>query len=73
MDEISGLAIAKILYKNAQNTIMLKLKFTCNLAILDVMNSGLEMVVFNLKDMLGILDLRSMGYYKIKKEYCHKM
>ena len=44
---------------------MLKLKFTWNLAILDVMNSGLEMVVFHPKDMLCILDLRSMGYNKI--------
>ena len=47
---------------------MLKLKFTQNLAILDVMNSGLEMVVFDLKDMLSILDLRSIGYYKIKQD-----
>ena len=27
----------------------------------------LEMVIFHPKDMLGILDLRSMGYYKIKQ------
>ena len=46
---------------------MLKLKFTQNLAILDVMNTGSEIVVFDPKDMLGILDLRSMGYYKIKQ------
>ena len=46
---------------------MLKLKFTQNLSILDVMNSGMEMVVFDPKDMLGILDLRSMGYSKIKQ------
>ena len=61
-DEISGLAIVKILDKNTQNTMMLKLEFTQNLAILDVTNGGLEMVVFDPKDMLGILDLRSMGY-----------
>ena len=46
---------------------MLKLKFMQNLAILDVMNSGLETVIFNPKEMLGILDLRLMGYYKIKQ------
>ena len=55
-----------------QITMMLKLKFTQNLAILDVMNSGLEMIVFNLKDMIGILDLRSMGYYKIKQGICRE-
>ena len=46
---------------------MLKLKFTQNLATLDVMNSSLETVIFDPKEMLGILDLRSMGYYKIKQ------
>ena len=46
---------------------LLKLKFTCNVAILDVTKSGLETVMFDLKEMLGILDLRSMGYYKIKQ------
>ena len=61
-----GLAIIKILDKNAQNTKMLKLKFTKNLGILDVTNSGLEMLVFDPKDMIGFQDLRSMGYYKIK-------
>ena len=45
---------------------MLKVKFTQNLAILDVMNTGLETVIFDPKEMIGILDLRSMGYYKIK-------
>ena len=40
---------------------MLKLKFTCNLAKLDVTNSGLETAIFDAKEMLGNLDLRSMG------------
>ena len=35
INEISGLAIFKVLEKNAQNTMMLKLKFTQNLAMLD--------------------------------------
>ena len=68
MDKISGLAIIKVLDRNAQNIMMLKLKFTCNVAILDVTNSGLEMVIFDLKEMLRILDLRLMGYYKIKQK-----
>ena len=72
VDETSGLAIVKMLDRKAQNTAMLKLKFTQNLAILDVTNSGLEMVIFDLKKFLGILDLISMGYYKIKKEYYSK-
>ena len=64
MDEISRLATIKVLDKNAQYIIMLKLKFTQNLSILDTPNSGSEAVIFDPKEMLGILDLRSMGYYK---------
>ena len=57
MDEISGLAIIKVLYKNAQNTMMLKLKFTKNLGILYVTNIGLETAIFDPKKMIGTLDL----------------
>ena len=67
VDEISGLAIIKILDKNAQSTMMLKLKFTWNLAILDVRNTCLETVIFDPKEMIRILDPRPMGYYKIKQ------
>ena len=31
------------------------------------MNSGLETVLFDPKEMLGILDLRSVGCYRIKQ------
>ena len=46
---------------------MFKLKFTRNLATLDVTNRGLETVIFDPVEMLGMLDLRSIGYYKIKQ------
>ena len=67
VDEISGLSIVKMFDRKAQNTMVLKLKFTWNLAISDVTNSCLETVIFDPKEMLGILDLRSIGYYKIKE------
>ena len=46
---------------------MLKPKFTQNIAKLDGTNSVLETVIFNLKEMLWILDLRLVGYFKIKQ------
>ena len=46
---------------------MLKLKFTQNLATLDITNSSLDTVIFDPKEMLGMLDLRSLDYYKIKQ------
>ena len=67
VDEISGLAIVKMLDRKAQNTMMLKLKFVRNLATLDVTNSSLETVIFDPKEMLGIVDLTLIGYYKIKQ------
>ena len=67
IDKISGLVKIKMLDMKAHNTMMLKLTFIHNLATLDVINSSLETVIFYLKEMLGILDLRSMGYYKIKQ------
>ena len=31
------------------------------------MNSGLDTIIFDPQEMLGILDLKSLGYYKIKQ------
>ena len=46
---------------------VLKLKFIRNQASLDIINNTQETVIFEPKQMLGILDLRSLGYYKIKQ------
>ena len=46
---------------------MPKLKFVCNSAMLDITNSGLDTIIFHLEDLLGILDFRSLDYYKIKQ------
>ena len=67
IDKISGLEIVKMLDSKAQNTKILKLKFLQKLATLDVTNSSLETVIFYPKEMLGILDLRLIGYNKIKQ------
>ena len=56
-----------MLDKKAQNTITLRLKFVQNLATLEVTNSSAETIVFDPKEKLGILDLRLLGYYKIKQ------
>ena len=67
IDEILGLAIIKVLDKNIQTMIMLKLNFTQNSTTLDITNSGLDTMIFDPREMLGVLDLRSLGYYKIKQ------
>ena len=67
IDEISGLAIIKILDGSTNSTILIKLKLTHNAAILDIVNNGTDTMIFRPEEMLGILDLRSLGYYKIKQ------
>ena len=51
----------------AQKTLTMKLTFIGNRALFKVMNNTHEMVTFDLKKMIGIVDLRSLGYYKIKQ------
>ena len=35
--------------------------------MLHITNSSLDIITFDPKEVLGILDLRSLGYYKIKQ------
>ena len=67
MDEISSLAIIKLLDKLTHSVMVLKVRFTHNTAMLDMINnSNSETLIPNPREALGILDLRSLGYYKIK-------
>ena len=66
--ELSGIAMVKILYIKEQTTDMIKLKFIRNKAVLKVTNKMHESVTFGKAKMMGIIDLRSLGFYKIKQE-----
>ena len=46
IDEISGLAIIEILDGSAHSTMLIKLKLTCNAAILNIVNNGTETIIF---------------------------
>ena len=67
VEEILGMAIVKIIDKGQKMPMMLKLKFIRNKATLDITNNTREILIFDRKTMIGILDLRSLGYYKIKQ------
>ena len=67
VDKISGLAIIKIIDGSTYTTLLVKLKFTCNKAVLDIKNTGKETMILRPKEMIGIVDIRSLGYYKIKQ------
>ena len=67
MDEISGLEIIKIIDGGTYGKLLIKLKFTCNKAILDIKNKGKDTMILRSEEMIGIMDMRSLGYYKIKQ------
>ena len=67
VEEISGMAIVKMLDKWEQITVMLELKFIRNRVTLNVTNDTQEAMIFDPKEMIGILDLRSLGNYKIRQ------
>ena len=66
--ELSGMAIVKILDMKEQTTNMIKLKFIQNKAVLKITNKTYKTVAFGRTEMMGVLDLRSLGFYKIKQE-----
>ena len=67
VDEISGLAIIKIIDGKTNSTLLIKLKCMCNKTVLDIKNAGKDTMIRNPKEMKGIVDIRSLGYYKIKQ------
>ena len=67
VDGISGMAIIKIIDGGTYKTLLIKLKLTFNRAILDIMNKGKDTMILRPEEMIGIIDLRSLGYYKIKQ------
>ena len=68
IEELSGMAMEKILDLKEQTTNMIKLKFVRNKAVLKVTNKTYQSVTFGRTKMMGIVDLTSLGFYKIKQE-----
>ena len=61
VDEISGMAVIKIIDGGTYSMLLIKLKFTCNKVILDVKNTGKDTMIFRPKEMIAIVDIRSLG------------
>ena len=68
IEELSGMAMVKILDMKAKTTNMIKLKFIWNKVVLKITNKMHETVIFDRMRMMGVVDLRSLGFYKIKQE-----
>ena len=64
---ITGMAITKLLDTKEQMTFTMKIEFIRNRATFRVKIDMYETVTFDPTQMLEILDMRSLGYYKIKQ------
>ena len=62
-----GMAITKLLDTKEHMTLTMKIKFIRNRATFKVKNDVHVTMTFDPTQMLGIRDLRSLGYYKIKQ------
>ena len=68
IEELSGMAMVKLLDMKEQTTNMIKLKFIQNKVVLKVTNKTHKTVTFGRTEMMGIVDLTSLGFYKIKQD-----
>ena len=66
IEELSGMDIVKILDMKEQTTSMIKLKFIRNKAVLKITNKTHDTVTFGRTEMIGIVDLRSLGFLQNK-------
>ena len=73
MEELSGMAIVKILDMNKHVTSMIKLKFIRNKVTLKITNNIGETVNFDRSNMIGILDLRFWAITKLNRMYFSKI
>ena len=69
IEELSGMAMVKILDMKAQTTNMIKLKFILEQSSFeDYKQNACKTVTFDRMGMMGVVDLSSLGFYKIKQE-----
>ena len=62
IEELSGMAMVKILDMKTQTTNMIKLKFIWNKVVLKITNKTRETSSIDRMGMMGVVDLRSLGF-----------
>ena len=61
IDEISVMAIIKILDGGTYSTLLIKLKFTQNKAVLDIVNKGKDTMIYKPEEMIGSYRFEIIG------------
>ena len=67
--KLSGHAIVKLLYKGSLGT--MKIRLVNNLTVMQVINNTPSTMYLSPEESIGIVDIRSLGYYNIKPQVMH--
>ena len=69
VEKLSGHAIAKLLHKGSLGT--MKIRLVDNLTVIQIINNTPSTMYLSPEKSIGIVDLRSLGYYNIKPQVMH--
>ena len=69
IEKLSRHAIAKLLYKGSLGT--MKIRLVDNLTVIQIINNTPSTMYLFPEESIGIVDLRSLGYYNIKPQVMH--
>ena len=69
IERLSGHAIIKLLYKGSLGT--MKIRLVDNLTIIQIINNTASSMYLSPEESIGIVDLRSLGYYNIRPQVMH--
>ena len=67
--KLSGHAIVKLLYKGSLGT--MKIRLVNNLTVMQIINNTPSTMYLSPEESIGIVDIRSLGYYNIKPQVMH--
>ena len=66
IEKLFGHAVVKLLYKGSLGT--MKIRLVDNITVMQIINNTPTTMYFSLEQSIGIVDIRSLGYYNIKPE-----
>ena len=69
VEKLSGHVIAKLLHKGSLET--MKIRLVENLTVTQIINNTPSTMYLSPEESIGIVDLRSLGYYNIKPQVMH--
>ena len=69
IEKLSGHAVAKLLYKGSLGT--MKIRLVDNITVMQIINNTPTTMYFSPEQSIGIVDIRSLGYYNIRPEVMH--